>query len=81
VDWNPKVILPIATLGVLASVAVVLGVLRLGEVITWPARWVVLTGFAVVAVAVAAVVVVASTDADRRSEDPPIWCPFGRGWF
>jgi multisubunit Na+/H+ antiporter MnhG subunit len=68
-DWSARIVVPFVAAFVLLTAVVVLAVLRLGGVITWPARWVVFVLFALLLAPVALVFLAATTDAEKRSED------------
>lgn len=67
-EWKARFIVPFVTAFVLLTAAVVLAILRLGGVIAWPARWVVLVLLVVLLAPIALLFMASAAQAEQRSE-------------
>jgi len=67
-EWRARIVVPFVTVFVLLAAMVVLAILRLGGVIAWPARWVVLVLFALLLAPIVLVFIAATAQAERQSE-------------
>ena|SRR6266481_312054 len=84
-DWNRRVVVPVAAAFVCLSAGVILAILRLGGVIGWPARWVVLVFLAILLLPVALLLLSAYAEGERQNDpsfgspllDWIVWCFLG----
>src|SRR6185437_8860851 len=78
VNWSPRIVLPFVRLLVLGTTSVVIGILRLGGMVTWPARWVVFLLFGLMVAPAAMMLLSATNEQGRQSEDwrSAGWWPF-----
>ena len=67
-DWSARVVVPAVVAFVLVTTTVVIAILRLGGVITWPALWLVFVLFTLLLVPVVLLLVTAAIDGERRTE-------------
>ena len=78
--WSARIVVPFTVLFVLLGAAVVIGILRIGGLITWPPLWLVILLFVVLLLPLALLLASAAKEADREAdEEGPIWSRWG--WF
>jgi hypothetical protein len=71
-DWSARVIVPFVSAYVVLVTLLALGILRLGDVITWPARWVAIVFLGVIFAPLAVLLVAAVFGGDGSSGGPSL---------
>ena len=68
VDWNARIVAPFVGVFVVLAAVVVLAILRLGELTSWPPRWLAFVFLVLLLLPIALVLLSAIAQAERESE-------------